>query len=138
MRPWSPAGAPGRPGTAGAADAVRGGRIPAADRMRNVANLLLVRVTARSANWPCARPWEPDAATSSGRCSRNPAARRGRWRGRFAAGLASMELLRVLLPPELPRLDEIRIDGGVVAFAMVIAAAAGLLFGFCPPGARPR
>ena len=53
-----------------------------------------------------------------------------------AAGLLlaslSMELLRVLIPPELPRLDEIQIDGGVVAFALAIAAAAGLLFGFLP------
>ena len=35
-----------------------------------------------------------------------------------AAGLLlasfSMELLRALLPPELPRLGEIQIDGGVV------------------------
>jgi predicted permease len=44
----------------------------------------------------------------------------------------SMKVLRVLLPPELPRLGEIEIDGGVVAFALAISAAAGLLFGLLP------
>src|SRR6202011_2924477 len=53
-----------------------------------------------------------------------------------AAGLLlsfwSMDLLRVLLPPEVPRMGEIQIDGGVVAFAFAVSAAAGLLFGFLP------
>jgi predicted permease len=43
-----------------------------------------------------------------------------------------MDLLRVLLPAEVPRVGDIRIDGAVVAFALAVSAAAGLLFGFLP------
>ena len=99
----------------------------------NVANLLLVRVTARS------REFAVRAALGAGRRhlirqTLTESLLLGAAGG--AAGLLlaslSMELLRVLLPPELPRLDEIQIDGGVVAFALAIAAAAGMLFGFLP------
>jgi predicted permease len=44
----------------------------------------------------------------------------------------SMGLLRVVLPAELPRGEEIRIDAGVVAFAFAAAALAGILFGTLP------
>ena len=99
----------------------------------NVANLLLVRVTARS------RELAVRSALGAGR--RNLIRQMlteslllgaaGGAAGLLLASL-SMELLRVLLPPELPRLGEIQIDAGVVAFALAISAAAGLLFGFLP------
>ena len=99
----------------------------------NVANLLLVRVTARS------RELAVRAALGAGRrhlirqmlTESLLLGAAGGAAGLLLASLA-MELLRVLLPPELPRLDEIQIDGGVVAFALAISAAAGLLFGFLP------
>jgi putative ABC transport system permease protein len=99
----------------------------------NVANLLLVRVTARS------RELAVRMALGAGRSQLirqmlTESLLLGTAGG--AAGLLlaslSMELLRVLLPPELPRLDEIQIDSGVVGFALAIAAAAVLLFGFLP------
>ena len=49
-------------------------------------------------------------------------------------GLASvgMGVLGVLGPPDLPRLDEIRLDGGVLAFTLVSTVLTGLLFGSAP------
>ncbi len=99
----------------------------------NVANLLLVRVTARS------RELAVRAAMGAGRrhlirqmlTESLLLGAAGGVMGLLLASL-SMELLRVLLPAELPRLDQIQIDGGVVAFALAIAAAAGLLFGLLP------
>lgn len=99
----------------------------------NVANLLLVRVTARS------RELAVRTALGAGRrhlirqmlTETLLLGAAGGAAGLLLASL-SMELLRVLLPPELPRLDEIKIDGGVVAFAQAISAVAGLLFGFLP------
>jgi putative ABC transport system permease protein len=43
-----------------------------------------------------------------------------------------MDLLRVLLPPDMPRVQEISIDGGVLVFALAVSAAAGLVFGLLP------
>ena len=99
----------------------------------NVANLLLVRVAARSR--------ELAVRTALGATRRQLIRQMlteslllgaaGGAAGLLLASL-SMELLRALLPAELPRLDEIQIDGGVVAFALAVSAAAGLLFGFLP------
>jgi len=43
-----------------------------------------------------------------------------------------MDLLRVLLPADMPRAGDIRMDVGVIAFALAISAAAGVLFGLLP------
>jgi putative ABC transport system permease protein len=99
----------------------------------NVANLLLVRVTARS------RELAVRTALGAGRrhlirqmlTESLLLGTAGGAAGLLLASL-SMELLRVLLPPEVPQLGEIQIDRGVVAFALAVSAAAGLLFGFLP------
>ncbi|HEV3060827.1 MAG TPA: ABC transporter permease [Vicinamibacterales bacterium] len=57
------------------------------------------------------------------------------------AGVVGVVLSRVLIPPivsmlpassQLPRLDQVHVDGGVLAFTFVIALLAGLLFGAVP------
>jgi len=99
----------------------------------NVANLLLVQVTTR---------WRELAVRTALGAGRGQLIRQmlieslllaiaGGAAGLLLASL-SMELLRVLLPPDLPRLGEIQIDGRVVGFALAVSAAAGFLFGFLP------
>ena len=99
----------------------------------NVANLLMVRLTTRT------REISVQVALGAGRVhllrqllaeSLALAAAGG------ALGLLvaywSMDVLRVLLPADLPRAGDIRIDGGVIAFALAISVATGLLFGLLP------
>ncbi|MBV8819156.1 MAG: ABC transporter permease [Acidobacteriaceae bacterium] len=99
----------------------------------NVANLLLVRVTARSRELAVRRA----LGAGRGHLIRQMLTESmllgsaGGAGGLLLASLA-MELLRVLLPPEVPRFSEIRIDAGVLAFALAVSAAAGLLFGCVP------
>lgn len=54
--------------------------------------------------------------------------------GILGLGIARMgvEALRVLGPPDLPRLDEIRLDGRVVAFGLLLSMTTGLLSGLVP------
>jgi len=56
-----------------------------------------------------------------------------------AGGLAGLLLayggvawLRALAPSQLPRLDAIAVDGGVLAFTLILSVASGLLFGLAP------
>jgi putative ABC transport system permease protein len=51
----------------------------------------------------------------------------GMWLGRLGVlGLVA------LAPPDLPRLDEIRIDGVVLGFSLLIALSASIIFGLAP------
>lgn len=99
----------------------------------NVANLLLVRVAAR------ARELAVRTALGAGRRhlvrqmlteSLLLAAAGGT--GGLVVAAWSMDLLRILLPADMPRAGEISIDAGVIGFALAISAAAGLLFGLLP------
>ncbi len=99
----------------------------------NVANLLLVRVAARAREMAVRTALGAERhhlirqmlteslllAVAGGICG-------------LLLGVWSMELLRVLLPADLPRAAEISIDAGVIAFALVVSAAAGLVFGVLP------
>lgn len=99
----------------------------------NVANLLLVRVTAR------ARELAVRSALGAGRRHLIRQMLSESLLLAIAGGACglliavwSMDLLRALLPADMPRVGDIAIDGGVVAFALAVSAAAGLLFGMLP------
>jgi len=51
--------------------------------------------------------------------------------GILCAILSQHALVR-LLPPDLPRLEEIHINGPVLSFSLAVSVAAGLLFGLIP------
>jgi predicted permease len=99
----------------------------------NVANLLLVRAEGRQqelairaalgAGWPqIARELLLESLTL------------GVLGGVLGLGLAAaaLRVLVAIAPASLPRLDEIGIDGTVLAFALAISVVAGLLFGLIP------
>ncbi|MBZ5593226.1 MAG: ABC transporter permease [Acidobacteriia bacterium] len=99
----------------------------------NVSNLLLVRVTARSR--------ELAVRTALG-AQRHHLFRHLLVESLILAGAGgalgllvafwSMDLVRVLLPAGVPRAAEIRIDGGVIVFALALTAMVGILFGTLP------
>ena len=99
----------------------------------NIANLLLVRVTARG------RELAVRTALGAGRLhlvrqmlgeSFILAAAGGA--GGLLLAVWSMELLRVILPADLPRAGDIRMDLGVIGFALALSGASGMLFGLLP------
>lgn len=99
----------------------------------NVANLLLVRVTAR------ARELAVRAALGAGRRDLIRQVLTESLLLALAGGIGgvllaswSMDLLRVLLPADMPRAGEISIDAGVIGFGLVVSAASGLVFGLLP------
>jgi putative ABC transport system permease protein len=99
----------------------------------NVANLLLVRVTARARELAVRRA----LGAGHARLFRHMLAESlvlalaGGAAGLLLA-LWSMDLLKALLPAEVPRAADIRIDVGVMIFALASAVAAGVLFGLLP------
>ena len=99
----------------------------------NVANLLLVRVTAR------ARELAVRTALGAGRrqlmrqmLTESLLLAIAGGTGGLILAAWSMDLLRILLPADMPRGTEISIDAGVIAFALAISALAGLVFGLLP------
>ena len=99
----------------------------------NVANLLMVRITTR------VREISVRVALGAGRSqlfrlllSESLALAGAGGALGLVVAFWSMDLLRLLLPADLPRAEDIRIDGGVVLFAIAISAATGLLFGVLP------
>ncbi|HKE25097.1 MAG TPA: ABC transporter permease [Bryobacteraceae bacterium] len=99
----------------------------------NVANLLLVRVASRS------RELALRLALGAGRphlvrqmlTESLLLAIAGGALG-FLLAFWSMDLLKLLLPADVPRAGDIHIDSVALAFALVVSGAAGLLFGLFP------
>jgi putative ABC transport system permease protein len=49
-----------------------------------------------------------------------------------ALAAASIRFLVQVAPPDIPRLDDVRLDGGVLAFAVTLTSLIGLIFGLAP------
>ncbi len=99
----------------------------------NVTNLLLGRAVTRrteaaarlalgASRWRVVRHWLVEGAILGA--------------GAGLAGLAlavwSIDLLRALHPSGVPRIEEIRVDGGVAAFTLLLSLAAGVLLAVAP------
>jgi len=99
----------------------------------NVANLLLVRVTARARELAVRRALGAGHARLFRQMlTESLVLALAGGVGGLLLALWSMDLLKALLPAEVPRAADIRIDAGVMIFALAITAAAGVLFGLLP------
>ncbi len=99
----------------------------------NVANLMLVRADGRQQELAV----RAALGASRGRIVREllvESVLLGAVGGTVGVALAygALRLLKTLAPANLPRLDQIAIDGTVLLFTLVISLAAGLLFGIMP------
>ena len=99
----------------------------------NVANLLLARATARE------REMVVRAAVGAGRGRLvrqvlTESATLGLAAGAFGVWLAGIGVMALggLAPVDMPRLDEVRVDGAALAFAIGIALVASFIFGLAP------
>ncbi|MBV9267814.1 MAG: ABC transporter permease [Acidobacteriaceae bacterium] len=50
----------------------------------------------------------------------------------LVVAVSSLGLLRRILPPEIPRLESVGINGHLLIFALVISTASGIVFGLAP------
>jgi predicted permease len=99
----------------------------------NVANLMLVRAEARQQELAV----RAALGAGRGRIVREllvESVTLGAVGGVVGVALAyvALRLLKFLAPPNLPRIDQIAIDGTVLLFAIVISLAVGLAFGIIP------
>ncbi len=99
----------------------------------NVANLMLVRAEGRQQEFAV----RAALGAGRGRLVRELLVESlllGAVGGVVGIGLAyaALRLLKAMAPSNLPRIDDISIDGTVLIFALVVSVAAGLLFGIFP------
>ena len=99
----------------------------------NVANLLLVRAEGRQQELAVRAALGADRGTLTRELLVESVMLSGLG-GLLGLGLsfAALRLLQSMAPANLPRLDEIGIDGSVLLFTVVVSLAAGLLFGAIP------
>ncbi|MGE0362404.1 MAG: ABC transporter permease [Vicinamibacterales bacterium] len=99
----------------------------------NMANLLLARLSSRrreiavrgalgAGRWEVARPILAEALLLAG----------GGGLLGLAVAVGGLRLLSALPEAQLPRLDRLELDGGVLAFATVVSLAVALAFGMLP------
>jgi putative ABC transport system permease protein len=99
----------------------------------NVANLLLARAAVRGKEFAI----RSALGAARGRLARQLLvestllALLGGWLGTLLA-YGSLKGLTAFQPANFPRIDEIRLDGSVLGFAMVISLVTGVIFGLAP------
>jgi putative ABC transport system permease protein len=99
----------------------------------NVANLLLVRVTARARELAVRRALGAGHARLFRQMlTESLVLALAGGAGGLLLSLWSMDLLKALLPADVPRTGAVRIDAGVLIFAVAITVATGVLFGLLP------
>ena len=109
------------------------GRVSAADWLREYREPVarpFVRTSKRDGHSPCdgRRPPPSDRATSH----RESAALLYRWLIALLIVVALKNLLLGLVPADIPRLNEVGVNAGVLAFVFLISTLTGLLFGLIP------
>ena len=50
----------------------------------------------------------------------------------IALAVAGVQALRAVVPPEVPRAEEIAVNPGVLLFALAVTLVTGLVFGIMP------
>lgn len=99
----------------------------------NVANLLLARATAQEREYAIRSTLGASGALLIRRSfAESLLLAVGGGTTGVLVSLWGIALLRGVLPGDLPRVQDVGIDGSVLVFAVVISLAAGLLFGFMP------
>ena len=105
----------------------------------NVANLFLARAATRSARLPSVPPWDQALRIVRQLLRELFLAMMGGVAGLLLAWWG-VDLLRAASPADLPRLEEIRVNGLVLAFTLGIACLTSLIFGLIPAlqASRPQ
>jgi hypothetical protein len=105
----------------------------------NVANLLLARATTRQE-----RNRAPQRSGRRPLENRSPADDRerahfpSRRRARFGAAIYGLQMLKSMLPADMPRLAEVTVDSASCFSTALLSIATGIIFGLAPVGGTSR
>ena len=102
----------------------------------NVANLLLVRGTRRRAESRSAPRSGPEPPLARQLLTESAVLAILGAAGGLALAAASLDAIVRLAPANVPRLSEVRLDGGVLAFTAAWTLVSVALFGLAPPSRR--
>jgi len=99
----------------------------------NVANLLLVRAEGVSRNWRFAPRWAPVGGRSARELMLESILLGGLGGALgLAVAFGALRFLTAIAPANLPRMDDVAVDGQVLFFTLAISIVAGVLFGSIP------